>query len=70
MELGFNLLWSNVQQWNQELWVSLFCRKEISQLEEGDVGTLHPIFQFTCHQWITYMEKLGKLKLILSYLMV
>lgn len=48
----------------------LFCRKEISQLEEGDVGTLHPIFQLTCHQWITYMEKLGKLKLIFSYLMV
>lgn len=37
----------------------LSYRKEISQLEEGDVGTLHPVFQLSCHLWITYMEKLG-----------
>lgn len=70
MELGFNLLWSKVQQGIRNCGYFLFYRKEISQLEEGDVGTLHPIFQFTCHQWIMYMEKLGKLKLILSYLIV
>lgn len=49
-----------MQQWKLELWELLFFRKEISQLEEGDVGTLHPIFQLTCHLWITFMEKLGK----------
>lgn len=32
----------------------------MSQLEEGDVGALHPVFQLTCHLWITFMEKLGK----------
>lgn len=36
------------------------CRKEISQLEEGDAGTLHPMFQLTCCLWMTYMEKLGE----------
>ena len=32
----------------------------MSQLEEGDVGTLHPIYQVTCEPWITFMAKLGK----------
>ncbi|XP_056893432.1 KICSTOR complex protein SZT2 isoform X1 [Takifugu flavidus] len=51
------------QQWSQDKAMAVELeqaqRKGISQLEEGDAGTLHPIFQLTCHQWITYMEKLG-----------
>ncbi|XP_069050047.1 KICSTOR complex protein SZT2 [Lepisosteus oculatus] len=34
-------------------------RKYITQLQEGDVGTLHPLFQDTCQQWVTFMAKLG-----------
>lgn len=32
----------------------------MSQLEEGDVGTLHPVYQLTCQPWITFMANLGK----------
>lgn len=39
------------------LWV---YRRQVSQLEEGDVGTLHPIYQVTCQPWITFMAKVGK----------
>nr|XP_015210692.1 PREDICTED: protein SZT2 isoform X10 [Lepisosteus oculatus] len=34
-------------------------RKYVTQLQEGDVGTLHPLFQDTCQQWVTFMAKLG-----------
>lgn len=39
------------------LWL---CRRQVSQLEEGDVGTLHPVYQLTCQPWITFMAQLGK----------
>lgn len=35
-------------------------RRQVSQLEEGEVGTLHPIYQVTCQPWIIFMAKLGK----------
>ncbi|CAB1332140.1 unnamed protein product, partial [Coregonus sp. 'balchen'] len=38
------------QQWSQE---------KAMALEEGDVGTLHPLYQVTCQPWITFMAKLG-----------
>uniref|UniRef100_A0A673A013 SZT2 subunit of KICSTOR complex n=1 Tax=Sphaeramia orbicularis TaxID=375764 RepID=A0A673A013_9TELE len=44
------------QQWNVLLSAH---RRQVSQLEEGDVGTLHPIYQVTCQAWITFMAKLG-----------
>ncbi|XP_037624889.1 KICSTOR complex protein SZT2 isoform X2 [Sebastes umbrosus] len=57
------------QQWSQEkamaveleqaqrcLWL---CRRQVSQLEEGDAGTLHPVYQLTCQPWITFMANLG-----------
>ncbi|XP_031735833.1 KICSTOR complex protein SZT2-like isoform X2 [Anarrhichthys ocellatus] len=34
-------------------------RRQVSQLEEGDVGTLHPVYQLTCQPWITFMAELG-----------
>ncbi|KAK6313897.1 hypothetical protein J4Q44_G00153560 [Coregonus suidteri] len=34
-------------------------RRHVSQLEEGNVGTLHPLYQVTCQPWITFMAKLG-----------
>lgn len=39
------------------LWL---CRRQLSQFEEGDAGTLDPIYQDICQPWITFMAKLGK----------
>lgn len=39
------------------VWLS---RRLLSQLEEGDVGMLHPVYQVTCQQWVTFMANLGK----------
>uniref|UniRef100_A0A673A1P1 SZT2 subunit of KICSTOR complex n=1 Tax=Sphaeramia orbicularis TaxID=375764 RepID=A0A673A1P1_9TELE len=51
------------QQWSQEKAMAVELeqaqRRQVSQLEEGDVGTLHPIYQVTCQAWITFMAKLG-----------
>lgn len=51
------------QQWSQEKATTVELeqvqRRQLSQLEEGDVGALHPIFQLTCQPWITFMAKLG-----------
>ncbi|XP_023249147.1 KICSTOR complex protein SZT2 [Seriola lalandi dorsalis] len=51
------------QQWSQEKAVAVELeqaqRRQVSHLEEGDVGTLHPIYQVTCQPWITFMAKLG-----------
>lgn len=43
--------------------VGVLClfRRQVSQLEEGDAGTLHPVYQVTCQPWITFMANLGKL---------
>ncbi|XP_067423935.1 KICSTOR complex protein SZT2 [Emydura macquarii macquarii] len=34
-------------------------RRQACQLEEGDVGTLHPLFSQTCRQWMAFMSRLG-----------
>ncbi|XP_042661964.1 KICSTOR complex protein SZT2 isoform X2 [Tyto alba] len=34
-------------------------RRRACQLEEGDVGTMHPLFSQTCQQWMTFMNHLG-----------
>ncbi|XP_070687668.1 KICSTOR complex protein SZT2 [Pempheris klunzingeri] len=51
------------QQWSQEKAMAVELeqaqRRQLSQLEEGDVGTLHPIYQATCQPWITFMANLG-----------
>ncbi|XP_041705364.2 KICSTOR complex protein SZT2-like isoform X2 [Coregonus clupeaformis] len=51
------------QQWSQEKAMAVELeqaqRRHVSQLEEGDVGTLHPLYQVTCQPWITFMAKLG-----------
>ncbi|KAM6921196.1 KICSTOR complex protein SZT2 [Xenentodon cancila] len=51
------------QQWSQEKALAVELeqvqRKQVSQLEEGDVGTLHPVYQDTCQPWIIFMAKLG-----------
>ncbi|XP_029355137.1 KICSTOR complex protein SZT2 isoform X2 [Echeneis naucrates] len=51
------------QQWSQEKAVAIELeqaqRRQVSHLEEGDVGTLHPIYHVTCQPWITFMAKLG-----------
>ncbi|XP_034386743.1 KICSTOR complex protein SZT2 isoform X2 [Cyclopterus lumpus] len=51
------------QQWSQEKAMAVELeqaqRRQVSQLEEGDVGTLHPVYQLTCQPWITFMAKLG-----------
>ncbi|KAF7203797.1 KICSTOR complex protein SZT2 isoform X2 [Nothobranchius furzeri] len=48
------------QQWSQDKAVDLdqIQRRRVSQLEEGDAGTLHPVYQKTCELWITFMAKL------------
>ncbi|XP_074524267.1 KICSTOR complex protein SZT2 isoform X2 [Halichoeres trimaculatus] len=50
------------QQWSQEKAMAVELeqaqRRQVCQLEEGDVGTLHPIYQLTCQPWITFMAKL------------
>ncbi|XP_067370627.1 KICSTOR complex protein SZT2 isoform X3 [Channa argus] len=51
------------QQWSQEkamvVELEQAQRRHVSQLEEGDSGTLHPIYQVTCEPWITFMATLG-----------
>ncbi|XP_019134530.2 KICSTOR complex protein SZT2 isoform X3 [Larimichthys crocea] len=51
------------QQWSQEKAMAVELeqaqRRQVSQLEEGDVGTLHHIYQVTFQPWITFMAKLG-----------
>nr|DBA17764.1 TPA: hypothetical protein GDO54_016088 [Pyxicephalus adspersus] len=34
-------------------------RKRQTQLEEGEVGTLHPLYCHTCLQWMNFMNQLG-----------
>ncbi|XP_028589593.2 KICSTOR complex protein SZT2 isoform X5 [Podarcis muralis] len=34
-------------------------RRRACQLEEGDVGVLHPIFSQTCQSWMAFMNRLG-----------
>ncbi|XP_053101403.1 KICSTOR complex protein SZT2 isoform X3 [Hemicordylus capensis] len=34
-------------------------RRRVCQLEEGDVGILHPIFSQTCQSWMAFMNRLG-----------
>uniref|UniRef100_A0A663MDN3 SZT2 subunit of KICSTOR complex n=1 Tax=Athene cunicularia TaxID=194338 RepID=A0A663MDN3_ATHCN len=34
-------------------------RRRACQLEEGDVGTVHPLFSQTCQQWMAFMNHLG-----------
>ncbi|XP_029815510.1 KICSTOR complex protein SZT2 isoform X6 [Manacus vitellinus] len=34
-------------------------RRRTCQLEEGDVGTMHPLFSQTCQQWMAFMNHLG-----------
>lgn len=34
-------------------------RKRQTQLDEGDVGTLHPLYSHTCLQWMNFMSHLG-----------
>uniref|UniRef100_A0A8C8ILX1 SZT2 subunit of KICSTOR complex n=1 Tax=Oncorhynchus tshawytscha TaxID=74940 RepID=A0A8C8ILX1_ONCTS len=52
------------QQWSQEKAMAVELeqaqRRHVSQLEEGDIGTLHPLYQVTCQPWITFMAKLGE----------
>ncbi|XP_039985270.1 KICSTOR complex protein SZT2 isoform X9 [Xiphias gladius] len=51
------------QQWSQEKAVAVELeqaqRRQVCHLEEGDVGTLHPVYQVTCQPWVTFMAKLG-----------
>ncbi|XP_066547973.1 SZT2 subunit of KICSTOR complex isoform X3 [Amia ocellicauda] len=51
------------QPWSQERAVAAEMeqaqRRRVAQLEEGEVGTLHSLFQGTCQQWLTFMAKLG-----------
>ncbi|XP_068174550.1 KICSTOR complex protein SZT2 isoform X2 [Antennarius striatus] len=51
------------QQWSQERAVVVeqeqVQRRRISLLEEGDVGSLHSIYQLTYQPWITFMSQLG-----------
>ncbi|XP_074859546.1 KICSTOR complex protein SZT2 isoform X5 [Carettochelys insculpta] len=34
-------------------------RRQVCQLEEGTVGTMHPLFSQTCQQWMAFMGRLG-----------
>ncbi|XP_029904813.1 KICSTOR complex protein SZT2 isoform X2 [Myripristis murdjan] len=51
------------QQWSQEKAMAVELeqaqRRQVCQLEEGSVGTLHPVYQVTCQPWIMFMAQLG-----------
>ncbi|KAK5906721.1 hypothetical protein CesoFtcFv8_004641 [Champsocephalus esox] len=51
------------QQWSQEKALAVELeqaqRRQVAQLEEGDAGALHPVYQLTCQPWITFMAELG-----------
>ncbi|XP_040040747.2 SZT2 subunit of KICSTOR complex isoform X2 [Gasterosteus aculeatus] len=51
------------QQWSQDKAMTVELeqaqRRQVSQLEEGDAGTLHPVYQLTSQPWITFMANLG-----------
>uniref|UniRef100_A0A3Q3A3B7 SZT2 subunit of KICSTOR complex n=1 Tax=Kryptolebias marmoratus TaxID=37003 RepID=A0A3Q3A3B7_KRYMA len=51
------------QQWSQEKAVAVELeqahRRQVSQLEEGDAGTLHPVYHNIGQLWITFMANLG-----------
>ncbi|XP_044883359.1 KICSTOR complex protein SZT2 isoform X6 [Mauremys mutica] len=34
-------------------------RRQVCQLQEGEVGTMHPLFSQTCRQWMAFMSRLG-----------
>uniref|UniRef100_A0A452J1J0 Uncharacterized protein n=1 Tax=Gopherus agassizii TaxID=38772 RepID=A0A452J1J0_9SAUR len=34
-------------------------RHQVCQLQEGEVGTMHPLFSQTCQQWMAFMSRLG-----------
>ena len=36
------------------------CRRHVVQLEEGDVGTLHPMYRLTYQPWVVFMAKLSE----------
>ncbi|KAI4886625.1 hypothetical protein NFI96_012743, partial [Prochilodus magdalenae] len=52
------------QQWSHEraaveLEQRPLYRRHIAHLEEGDTGTLHPLYQSTFQPWVIFMAKLG-----------
>ncbi|XP_016380898.1 protein SZT2-like [Sinocyclocheilus rhinocerous] len=51
------------QQWNHEKAMAVeqeqAQRRHAVQLEEGDTGTLQPVFQTTYLPWVTFMNRLG-----------
>ncbi|XP_060775676.1 KICSTOR complex protein SZT2 isoform X2 [Neoarius graeffei] len=51
------------QQWSHEKAVAVereqAQRRHVTKLEEGDIGTLHPLYQSSFQLWVIYMAKLG-----------
>uniref|UniRef100_A0AAR2L548 SZT2 subunit of KICSTOR complex n=1 Tax=Pygocentrus nattereri TaxID=42514 RepID=A0AAR2L548_PYGNA len=53
------------QQWSHERVAAVeleqrpVYKRHVAQLEEGDTGTLHPIYQSTFQPWMIFMAKLG-----------
>ncbi|XP_036427345.1 KICSTOR complex protein SZT2 isoform X5 [Colossoma macropomum] len=53
------------QQWSHERVAAVeleqrpLYKRHVAQLEEGDTGTLHPIYQSTFQPWVIFMAKLG-----------
>ncbi|XP_062853204.1 KICSTOR complex protein SZT2 [Trichomycterus rosablanca] len=51
------------QQWSQERAVAVereqAQRRHVTQLEEGDVGTLHPVYHASFQPWVLFMSTLG-----------
>ncbi|XP_061093379.1 KICSTOR complex protein SZT2 isoform X16 [Conger conger] len=52
------------QQWSQEnrpraAELEQAQRRHVAQLEEGEIGTLHPVYQSACQPWVAFMAKLG-----------
>ncbi|KAF4797089.1 Protein SZT2 [Turdus rufiventris] len=53
-KLGRRSFWDMLVMLLQEQDLRRAC-----QLEEGDVGTMHPLFNQTCQQWMAFMNHLG-----------
>ncbi|KAK1795813.1 hypothetical protein P4O66_009836 [Electrophorus voltai] len=51
------------QQWSLDRTAAMELeqvqRRHVLQLEEGDVGTLHPVYQRVFQPWVIFMAKLG-----------
>ncbi|KAM9324637.1 KICSTOR complex protein SZT2 [Gastrophryne carolinensis] len=55
----FLILWIRCVSLPTSLMFICLYRKRQTELEEGELGTLHPLYSHTCLQWMNFMNQLG-----------